>query len=272
MSKSVSKILYGAVNCAMVPLSSRQKAKTRARVADMLYGCGDTVVNTNHGEISFFAGRGAVIASAVARFHEDEPETLFYIDTIVGEGDIFWDIGANVGLYTLYAAKRGATVYAFEPSVFNFALLVDHLRLNDLSKQVKPLCMAFSDTDGLADLQMAEVSAGHASNSIGAASNQFGEFKPAFQQTVIAMRADNFAKQFNAMPDHIKLDVDGLEPLILKGAPEILGKIKSLLIEIEGGNEANDAMIKMITDAGLREDETFRARSSHGRNRLFVRA
>jgi FkbM family methyltransferase len=106
--------------------------------------------------------------------------------------------------------------------------------VNSLSDAVKPLCLALSDEDCIVNLNMAEVTAGHAPNSLGTASNQFGGFDPAFKQAVVAMRADNFARQFASFPDHIKLDVDGLEPQIISGAKETLGKVKSLLIEIEG--------------------------------------
>ena len=63
-----------------------------------------------------------------------EPETLEWIDAI-SEGSILWDIGANVGLYSCYAAKaRNCQVFAFEPSVFNLELLARNLFINGLSE------------------------------------------------------------------------------------------------------------------------------------------
>ena len=64
-------------------------------------------------------------------FSTKEPETIEWIDCIT-KGSIVWNIGANVGLYSRYAAKhRNCKVYAFEPSVFNLALLARNILLMD---------------------------------------------------------------------------------------------------------------------------------------------
>ena len=56
-------------------------------------------------------------------FSTKEPETLDWIDNIP-LGSVLWDIGANIGLYSCYAARsRNCQVIAFEPSVFNLELL-----------------------------------------------------------------------------------------------------------------------------------------------------
>jgi FkbM family methyltransferase len=269
MSKNIANLLYSTVRAVTAPMSKRQRAKTLARVADKLRDQNTQIISTPHGDLKFLAGHGHSVASAIARFHDDEPETLRYIDEIIKPGETLWDIGANIGIYSLYAAKRGAHVVAFEPSAFNFGLLVEHIRINHLSANIKPLCLALSDGNGLADLYMAEVTAGHASNSIGVAANQNKSYTPAFTQSVVAMTGDQFASQFSSTPDHIKLDVDGLEPVILRHMPETLSKAKSVLIEIEGNNADNADILAALTRAGLREDTNFSSRS--GRNRLFVR-
>ena len=56
-------------------------------------------------------------------FSTKEPETLEWINSIP-QGSVLWDIGANVGLYSCYAAKaRDCQVFSFEPSVFNLEQL-----------------------------------------------------------------------------------------------------------------------------------------------------
>ena len=56
-------------------------------------------------------------------FSSKEPETLEWIESF-NKKSIFWDIGANIGLYSIYAAKyNNVQVYAFEPSVFNLEFL-----------------------------------------------------------------------------------------------------------------------------------------------------
>ena len=69
-------------------------------------------------------------------FSTKEPETLNWIDTFK-KNSIFWDIGANIGLYSCYAASRAnCQVYAFEPSVFNLELLVKNININSLSEKI----------------------------------------------------------------------------------------------------------------------------------------
>ena len=69
-------------------------------------------------------------------FSTKEPETLEWIDTFKKKS-VFWDIGANIGLYSCYAVKRAdCQVNAFEPSVFNLELLAKNVYLNSLSDKV----------------------------------------------------------------------------------------------------------------------------------------
>ena len=68
----------------------------------------------------------------VDTFHLKEPETLEWVDNFKKES-VFWDIGANIGLYSCYAAKKNFTkVYAFEPSIFNLEWLGKNIFLNNL--------------------------------------------------------------------------------------------------------------------------------------------
>ena len=58
----------------------------------------------------------------------------------------FWDIGANIGLYSCYAVKRAdCQVYAFEPSVFNLELLAKNIYLNSLSDKVTIIYLPLFD-------------------------------------------------------------------------------------------------------------------------------
>ncbi len=69
-------------------------------------------------------------------FSIKEPETLEWIDRFQS-ASVFWDVGANVGTYSCYAARRSCSkVFAFEPSVFNLELLARNIVLNNLSTAI----------------------------------------------------------------------------------------------------------------------------------------
>ncbi len=273
MSRTLSSILSNTVKTLTLPLSRRQRRRTIARVIDRLTADSLSEINTRHGTIKLYGLKSGYAASAVERFHTDEPETLAFIDG-VGPGEILWDIGANIGIYSLYAVLRpDITVYAFEPSGFNFGLLVEHIALNDKSHSIKPFCIALGDRTEINDLNMTNIEQGHAGNALGESRNQFENFTTVFTQTIPAFRIDDFISQFNLpVPQHIKLDVDGIEPKILAGAEQTLPRVRTLLIEVEGENaEHADRLIEPpLLKAGFTEDMAVRA-SGSGRNRLYRR-
>ena len=78
------------------------------------------------------------IKSRVDRIMGKEPETINWINGFK-KNSIFFDIGANIGIYTLYSAvKIGNTVYSFEPHSVNYKNLLDSISLNGLKN-----CYAF---------------------------------------------------------------------------------------------------------------------------------
>jgi hypothetical protein len=87
-------------------------------------------------------------------FSTKEPETLNWIDELPSNS-ILWDIGANVGLYSVYAAKvRNCMVYSFEPSIFNLELLARNIFLNDLQRNISIVPLPLSNSIGLNILNM----------------------------------------------------------------------------------------------------------------------
>ena len=273
MSRSIARVVTGVVKVLIAPLSARQRRRVLARVVEQLERLDLAEVDTARGRLRFRTLRGSFLASAVARFHTDEPETLAWIDGFE-PGDTLWDIGANVGVYALYAGlDPRLTVYAFEPSGFNFGPLVDHIALNGMGERVKPLCVALGAGRGLPSLYMRHMDAGHGSNALGIASNTFGAFDPVFAQTVPAFSIDDFRDVFGLpAPTHLKIDVDGIECDIIRGAARTLPEVRSVLMEVEGttGMAHADEMTRRLAEAGLQEVIEAREQGSR-RNRLYRR-
>jgi FkbM family methyltransferase len=207
-------------------------------------------------------------------FFRHEPETARWIDTFVGRGECLWDIGANIGHFALYAARsREACVLAFEPSAQTFGVLYRNIALNGLGGLISAYCIALSDQTELSSFFLQNASAGEAMHSLGTPETIKGSFKPQFIQTTISMSADDFIARFKASPpDHIKLDVDGIEDRIIAGARNALKQVKSILVELDGahidpGKRAR--VVALLSEVGLVEDKTFESPS--GWNSLFVR-
>ena len=77
-------------------------------------------------------------------FETKEPETINWINNF-DKDDCLLDIGANVGLYSLYAAYRKHNVISIEPDALNYALLNLNIRANSFSNYITPYSVAMHD-------------------------------------------------------------------------------------------------------------------------------
>lgn len=167
-------------------------------------------------------------------FADKEPETLEWIESF-NENSIFFDIGSNIGLYSIYAAKlKNSKVYCFEPSVFNLELLVQNIHLNNVNDNIIILPLALNDKNSIEAFNLSNLSKGGALSSFGKNYNQYGEkINIKNYYYTAGMKLDNLVKYLNMdYPNYIKIDVDGIEHLILSGMTDILEKTQSILIEV----------------------------------------
>ncbi len=165
-----------------------------------------------------------------------EPNTIHWIDSFE-VGNVFFDVGANVGVYSLYGARhKDIKVYSFEPSPFNFSTLCRNIALNGLSDKVSAFCLALSDKTVLDYLHISSLQVGAAHTGFQNPVNEFGKpLNVAHKQATLGFRMDDFIKLFNLpVPQHIKIDVDGAEALVVSGMGETLKNpaLKSILIEL----------------------------------------
>lgn len=158
-----------------------------------------------------------------------EPNEFMFLSQVLQPGMTFIDVGANDGLYSLFAAKRvgpTGTVLALEPSSREFARLERNLRLNRLAN-ICPLQLAASDRDGLATLRIAGF--GHeGQNTLGGFAYPIGQ--QGTEQVRLAS-LDNITKEQSLKRvDVIKIDAEGGELRVLAGAHEMLTKDRPLIL------------------------------------------
>ncbi|MBI1261729.1 MAG: FkbM family methyltransferase [Rhizobiales bacterium] len=272
MSRSVARLLNALINGVCALQSDRQAKKTKSELIRLIEQGSTRTIDTNLGPLRFHAMRGANVASMVVRLNDDEPETLDWIRHNVKPGQTMWDIGACIGTMALYAALLPDTkILAFEPKATNFGLLSEHIAINNMSDRISAYCLALSDSQGLSELALDNLETGGALNSLTGTTNQFGGTPAAGHQAIPVMTIDGFCDFFKVpAPNHIKLDVDGIESAIIAGAAKTLPRVSSILIEIEGLNadEAAQRFEIPLAQAGFEEDQSWRNRGS-GRNRLY---
>ena len=152
---------------------------------------------------------------------------------------IFWDIGANIGLYSIYSCLKNpnSITIAFEPSSSNLRVLTRNISINNLEKKIRILPFPLTNKENTFQIMNeAYFNEGGALNSFGEKFDFEGkEIKPKMKYTLFGTTINYLLKNsILEIPDYIKIDVDGIEHLILEGGNQFLSnkKIKSLSIEI----------------------------------------
>ena len=191
----------------------------------------------------------------VDTFFSKEPETLEWIDSFKEkENFTFWDIGANIGLYSIYNSLKHpqSTTIAFEPSSSNLRVLTRNISINNLEKNIKVVPLPLTNKKNFfQEMKEGKFVEGGALNSFGENFDFEGkEFKPSMKYNLLGTTMNYFIENLILdIPDYIKIDVDGIEHLILQGGDKFLKnkKVKSLAIEInENFKEQHEKILNLM--------------------------
>jgi FkbM family methyltransferase len=188
---------------------------------------------------------------------ESETFVLGALQRLVHPGDTVFDAGANIGLHIrflvgIFGANK---VVAFEPMSQNLAVLRKNIRLGHCEKQVQLVQAALADFDGEDEFQIDDVSSASGSLNVitcgepSEARKQYGF--AALTETVTVARVDTLVDRGQVpVPNLMKVDVEGAEARLLRGATGTLVKYApSLVIELHGAEVAR-AVVKLLLEIG----------------------
>lgn len=223
---------------------SQKAAYATARLAERLTPV--CRVRTKYGDIDFYCPSHVTVWRAETLLTK-EPDTIKWIDEFES-GKVFWDIGANIGCYSLYAGKRGVKTCAFEPVSSNYYVLNRNIELNSLSSTVSAYPVAFSYTNHVGKIKLSEETPGSALHNLEIDMPQKGG------QGAVGITIDTYLSLFRTeVPTYIKIDVDGNERDILAGAKETLQdkRVKSILVELDEQDTLYEGIILGLKQKGL---------------------
>jgi FkbM family methyltransferase len=192
----------------------------------------------------------------VSSIYVKETGTVDLLRRELHEGDVFCDIGANIGLYSLMAAARvGSTgkVYAFEPLAGNFASLVENVRLNGFCEQITPFSIALTDSPGLFPFHYRSLEPGSSGSQLHEAIDDHEKvFQPLVTEMKYGASLDELVEAgILRHPDVVKIDVDGNEARILRGMRSLLtSERRPRLISVEVNARERQALFAFMQAQG----------------------
>ncbi len=221
-----------------------------------------TEVSIENQKLKFFVP-SKLSLERVSTILSKEPETIEWIKKFESNNSkeiIFWDVGANIGVYSIYASifHKNIKVYSFEPSTSNLRSLSRNISINKLNYKIK-ICQIPLTNQKNVFLEMKEKSFIE-----GAAISTFGENFDFKGEKILSSKNSYFLFGTNIntlitdkileVPNYIKIDVDGIEHLILEGGSVCLKheNLKGISIELNKNFKSqHDASLKMLQNNGF---------------------
>jgi FkbM family methyltransferase len=190
---------------------------------------------------------------------DDEPFTVKWIESFTPRS-IFFDVGSNIGGFSLitHFIESDIKTFSFEPNFKNFYTQVEAIRKNNI-KNIYPFNLAINDRDKFNNFIYDSVEIGSKGNFGDELKNQLlnseygNPFKEGhsivFETGILGVSLDSLVYRYNLpVPNYIKIDVDGNDFLVLKGAKKLLNEnsLKEIFIEVDDkiydGNEVETFM------------------------------
>lgn len=184
-----------------------------------------------------------------------EPDIIDFIDEMP-KNSVFYDLGACIGVFSLYAAKKGHKVCAFEPDENNFNTFKNASEINKVS-----ICIqnkAINDGSKDSEILLVESKINHSHHRIlkteefsGATylQDKISSSINTFEAKVLATSIDDFiSKNLYEFPTHMKVDIDGSEILFLRGATKTLAdkRLKKIIFELDKESEKYSDIIRYM--------------------------
>ncbi len=255
MTKILAKIIYKIIWGFDYIFKKITKRSFLIWFKDFIEETSYKTIKINGKDITFFTPN-YISSWLISEFYSKEPETIEWIDNFdANEKCIFWDIGSNIGIFSIYAAlkHKNAQVISFEPSTSNLRILTRNISINNLENKIKVNQFPLSNVENKHLIfYESKFMEGLGVHSFGEPKNFEGlKFNPENKYSIFGTNINYLIKnEILEIPNYIKIDVDGIEHLILEGAQNYLKdqKIKSVAIELNENYKQQFEKVLKIMD------------------------
>lgn len=194
------------------------------------------------------------IRKRVRKIGSKEPGTVRWLHETLRPDDTVLDVGANIGIYSVFAAARTSRgrVYAIEPHAGSFAILLKSISANSMEQRITPLNIALDKASGWIDFTYNKLQAGSSGSQL--ASSPLADETPAVvTEQKLAQSVDGLiAAGGMTAPNVVKIDVDGNELNILKGMSDLLSGTGLRAIQVEADPSQEKEIVDFLTSFGYR--------------------
>ena len=205
-------------------------------------------IETRYGPLSFVL-LSEMAAGRARSLFDRQPATIAWIDAFA-PGGVFWDVGANVGVYALYAARRGDTkVAAFEPAAVNYFILSANCEVNRFADRMDCLLAGLSDAASIDRLGVSQFLPGDSFSFTGKPRHEDGSRQAAFMVSM-----DQLVEQYGLpCPTYVKIDVPALTAKVIAGGARTLRRpeVRELHVEVNADSRTGRAIVAMLHDVGF---------------------
>jgi len=191
--------------------------------------------------------------------YESEYEVLDDFLNEVQDQDVIFDVGANTGLYTCFAAvkNQSVNVVAFEPYQPNVEVLKKNIKLNSV-ENVRIIDTALSNTNGTAKFEVPGYDMpGYGTGSI---SDNIEDTKTVNIQT---STGDDLIEEGLQQPNVLKIDVEGAEERVLEGLLNTMAEESCRLVYCEVHDDSGESVDTFLTDCGFKTKKLSKRGNQH---------
>ncbi len=264
MRKFLASLIVSFTKILTMMLTPERRADVLSRVCSNLGA--ELCVTLPNGKRLIFYDKTYSTFNHIRFLQNTEKDTISWIESMPEDG-MLWDIGANIGFFSLYAASvlggNGVRVVGFEPGASSYGALNRNIEGNAMANHVVAYCVALAGATSIGRMNMGEAGLG---TDAGGWYNGFeselfdiidgSNIDIIFQQGCVGFSIDDFVQIFQApLPTHVKMDVDGIEAEILRGGRRTLSarSVQSMIIEMEGDldSDRNLELFSLMDELGF---------------------
>lgn len=251
-----AKKQFGLLMYRLQKLPPRSRARLQSDFAQKLVDS-TIAIETPKGTLSFVL-LGKTSAGRAMTVLTKQPATIQWIDSFL-PGSVFWDIGASVGVFSLYAGvATDARIVSFEPAAVNYYLLAANCEANRLHDRVEALLLGVGRQRSIARLEVSQFRPARSFSFRG----KRDEPHPS-RQAAVVLSIDELVDDYGlACPNYVKIDAPGASEDIIGGAARTFRRpeVRQIHLELREASKGGQRILGMLHDCGFVPIE----RSVHG--------